>query len=213
MASQAPECLRVTDAEVTVGERTLLTVSSLVIRRGQRVSLTGASGSGKTTLLRLLAGLTAPPLTVSGDVARAGTLGFVAQDALGSLNPLVTCRRQVQLIAGDADQADAALQAAGITGEQARRHPLQLSGGQRQRVAISCAIARDPDVILADEPTSSLDPIATLSVVDALTAASERTGAAIIVATHDLGVARRMSDLHIHVTDGHITEMTHVDLV
>lgn len=212
MTDTGPECIHVTDAAVTAGETTLLAVPELVVRRGERISITGLSGSGKTTLLRLLAGLVCEPLVVEGTVRRDGTVGFVAQDSLGSLNPLVRCRRQVQLAAGSAERADGALRACGITDEQARRHPLRLSGGQRQRVAIACALSRDPDVILADEPTSSLDPIATLAVADALVAASERTGAAVVVSTHNPGVARRVADRHLRVEAGTITEVDHADL-
>ncbi|WP_448851060.1 ATP-binding cassette domain-containing protein [Corynebacterium sp. 335C] len=212
MADTGRTCVHVRDAAVTAGETTLLSVPELVIRRGERIAVTGPSGSGKTTLLRLLAGLVAEPLAVEGSVERHGTVGFVAQDSLGSLNPLVRCRRQVALVAGSEERADEALRACGITDEQARRHPLRLSGGQRQRVAIAAALSRDPDVIFADEPTSSLDSIATLAVADALREATVRTGAALVVSTHDMGVAKRVADRVIRVEHGAITEVDHADL-
>lgn len=85
---------------------------------------------------------------------------------------------------------------------------MRLSGGQRQRVAIAAALAADPApaLLLADEPTSSLDPIATLEVLDALTSLHHGADTAIVIATHDLGVARKIATRHLLVEGGEVHE-------
>lgn len=194
--------------------RELVRVPELQVRAGERIAIVGRSGAGKTQLLRLLGGAPPPGIVHTGQRTATGRVGFIAQDSLGSLNPLVRCLDQVALIAGAGagsrssrdDAARSALSACGIGEELYDRYPLQLSGGQRQRVSIAAALASRPALIIADEPTSALDPVATIAVIDALTAAAEETGAAVAMSTHDRGAARRFADRVLVVSDGDVEE-------
>lgn len=158
-------------------------------------------------LLRALCGATTPGIVVTGEITRARRTALIMQDSLGSLNPLVRCDKQVRLMATSNQVAERALANCGITSELGHRYPLELSGGQRQRVAIAGALASHPELLLADEPTSELDPIATLAVIDALDAFHEATGGAVVISTHSRGVARRLGTRQLHVADGKVTQL------
>jgi putative ABC transport system ATP-binding protein len=177
------------------------------LRAGQRVALVGPSGSGKSTLLHLLAGLDAPTVGIVTWPAlgehprrlRAGTVGVVFQGP--SLVPALDALENVALpllFAGETEAdaeraATAALARLGL-GELARHLPEELSGGQSQRVAVARALASQPRLLLADEPTGQLDHPTGAQVIDALLAAADATGAALLVTTHDEVVAGRMAE-------------------
>ena len=194
-----------------------LTVPALAIAAGERVVVLGPSGSGKSTLLDLLALLAAPEhaerfvLTADGvdhDVAacwrrgggatlsalRARHIGYVLQT--GGLLPYLSVRENILLsrrllgldVPGPVAELAAALEIDGLLG----RKPGELSVGQRQRVAIARAIAHRPALLLADEPTAAVDAGMALRVVDALVAAVEATGSALVLVTHDQSVAARV---------------------
>lgn len=190
-----------------VAQSPLLTVDKLEIYPGELISITGESGAGKTMLLRLLCNTAAPGTTIEGEIVVPKRTSLIMQDSLGALNPLVRCDKQVKLMCSGNKTATDAFEACGINATLAHRYPLQLSGGQRQRVAIAGALASKPALLLADEPTSALDPIATLGVVDALKALHSSTGAAVVVSTHDLGVARQLCTRHLRVVDGRVYEV------
>jgi putative ABC transport system ATP-binding protein len=180
---------------------------------GQRVSLVGPSGSGKSTLLHLLAGLDRPtsghlswPSLASGTERPSERTGvvFQAPSLIGNLSvienveiPLLITDRPARLVRKLAmaalDQLDLA--------ELADRLPEDLSGGQAQRVAIARALARNPLLILADEPTGQLDRNTGAHVIDVLLAASQLVGAALVIATHDPAVAAK-TDEQWNMTDG-----------
>ena len=174
---------------------------------GDRVALVGPSGSGKSTLLHLLAGLERP---TSGTVewpaleARGGrteapsvpgvAVVFQGPSLVPTLDVLENVLVPLQLngVPDDLarDRARAALDAVEV-GDLAGRLPEELSGGQAQRVAVARALATEPRAILADEPTGQLDATTGRHVVDALFAAADRAGAALLVTTHDHRVADR----------------------
>jgi putative ABC transport system ATP-binding protein/lipoprotein-releasing system ATP-binding protein len=173
---------------------------------GQRVALVGPSGSGKSTLLHLMGGLDAPtvgtvdwPAIGDRDVLRPGPLAMVFQGP--SLLPPLTVLENVGLplvLAGERDadarvKARAALDQLGLA-DLADKLPEEISGGQSQRVAVARALAGEPRLILADEPTGQLDRTAGAEVVEVLLAASEHADAALVVATHDPAVADRMGE-------------------
>ncbi|MDH5204586.1 MAG: ATP-binding cassette domain-containing protein [Hylemonella sp.] len=180
------------------------------VAQGGALLLRGRSGQGKSTWLALAAGLLGPSageLRVAGeslaaltplarDAWRARHIGFLPQrlhlsDALSVAGNLAL----VYFAAGlRVDQAaiDAALLALGVA-ELAQRRPQQLSGGQAQRVALARAVLLHPEVILADEPTASLDDEAAADALALLQATAQRCGATLVIATHDMRVMQTLS--------------------
>lgn len=177
--------------------------ASFEIRAGDRIALLGRSGSGKSTLLHLIAGLDAPtggllrwPALGQHDALRPGYVGIVFQAP--SLIPTLSVVENIEVplrIAGNISspqiRALAALESLGLA-DIADKVPDELSGGRAQRVALARAIALKPRLILADEPTGQLDQSIARQTVDALLNSLEGSDAALLVATHDPSVARRM---------------------
>lgn len=178
------------------------------IAPGEHVAVMGPSGSGKTTLLHVLAGILRPSrgsvhwrgrdIAADGDAARTrlrrSDFGFVFQS--GHLLPELPAveNAAIPLLTGGAPRREAERRAAslfhplGLAGLE-RRRPGELSGGQAQRVAIARALVTQPAVIFADEPTGALDQDTGAEVMHLLTEAARATGAALVVVTHDEGVA------------------------
>lgn len=172
------------------------------VPQGSVLLLSGASGSGKSTWLALVAGLVAPTegqLEVAGqnlvglsqpaaDAWRARHLGFLPQRL--HLSPALTVFDNLALaywaagVALERERIQACLGALGLH-DLAGRKPSQLSGGQAQRVALARAVLQRPKVLLADEPTASLDDAAACDAVALLQAASQSEGATLVIATHD----------------------------
>ncbi len=183
----------------------------LTVALGERVAVVGRSGSGKSTLLHLLAGLSDPdegvvtvrgqPLTGASAAARArirnANMGFVYQ--FHHLLPEFTAAENVAmplLVGGVApapalERAHALLSQVGVV-ERDTHRPHQLSGGERQRVAVARALAARPAVVLADEPTGSLDAANAEGVLEVMAGASATDNAALVVVTHDEAIASRM---------------------
>jgi ABC-type lipoprotein export system ATPase subunit len=188
---------------------------SCILGAGMRVALTGPSGSGKSTLLHLLAGLDTPtsgtiewPGLGGNPFGRPGAVGMVFQGP--SLLPPLDVTENVALplllahaTASEARmRATAALREVGLDGIGSRL-PEELSGGQAQRVAVARALAIEPKLILADEPTGQLDSAHAQQVVDLLLSAATRLGAALVLATHDQALAGRLP-IHWRVADGRL---------
>ena len=179
------------------------------IPSGQAVAIMGPSGSGKSTLLHCLSGILVPDAgevslggeSVSGlkdkhrSLLRRRRFGFVFQD--GQLLPELPARENVALpllLTGiprnrALKTADEWLGKLGLAGMENRR-PGELSGGQAQRVAIARAVIHEPEVVFADEPTGALDQTTGHEVMQILTATTARSGASLVVVTHDDEVAR-----------------------
>lgn len=176
------------------------------VAQGGVLLLCGASGSGKSTWLALAAGLLGPGAgdmtvagqslqalgKVAGDAWRAKTIGFLPQKL--HLSAALTVHDNLAMAQWAAGQAQdeqriaEALTALGVQ-DLARRKPAQLSGGQAQRVALARAVLLRPQVILADEPTASLDDAAAQAAVKLLQATARHQGATLVMATHDARVA------------------------
>jgi len=185
----------------------LLVFADVQVPQGAALVLRGNSGSGKSTWLALVAGLlsaTAGSVAVAGsdpgalthsarDAWRARTLGFLPQKL--HLSEALTVRQNLNLVyfaAGlpvDPAAVAQALLALGVA-ELAARKPSQLSGGQAQRVALARAVLLRPRVILADEPTASLDDTSAAAALQLLAGNAQRCGATLVIATHD----RRVSE-------------------
>jgi putative ABC transport system ATP-binding protein/lipoprotein-releasing system ATP-binding protein len=172
-----------------------------MVRRGQRIALAGPSGSGKSTLLHLMAGLDVPsrgevvwPALGPRDALRPGPVAVVFQGP--SLLPPLTVLENVALplILAGTDARVATVTAAhslemlDLT-DVRDKLPEEVSGGQAQRAAVARALAGEPSLIIADEPTGQLDRANGREVVEALLATVEASGAALVVATHDEMVA------------------------
>lgn len=187
--------------------------SSCAVLGGDRIAIIGASGSGKSTFLHLLAGLERPtvgsiswPGLAPAALDRVFEIGVVFQGQ--SLVPGLTVAENVALpltLAGsdDADQRAAeALQLTNLSG-LAGQLPEELSGGQAQRVAVARVLAQRPRLVLADEPTGQLDHATGQHLMDALLHTVDQLGAALVVSTHDVAVARRL-DTHWTMHQGRV---------
>jgi len=194
----------------------------LRVRRGEFVALVGASGSGKSTLLNILAGLDQPSagrvFVGDRDLAamtpeelvdyRRRDVGFVWQETARNLLPYLDARENVALpliLKGTAPaaarrRAGELLELVGLAA-RARHRPAELSGGEQQRVAIAVALANEPPLLLADEPTGELDAIAADAVFDAFARINRQLGTTILVVTHDPDIAARV-DRVIGIRDG-----------
>ena len=192
----------------------------LDLYQGEFTVLLGASGSGKSTLLNILGGLDTPTdghvLYGDRDLTSANEseltqyrryhVGFVFQ--FYNLIPSLTARENIAVvteIVNNPMQTEQALQLVGLS-DRMDHFPAQLSGGEQQRVAIARAIAKNPDVLLCDEPTGALDSKTGIVVLEALQRINKELGTTTVVITHNADIAR-MADRVIHLTDGRISEM------
>ena len=187
---------------------------------GEFVVLLGASGSGKSTLLNIIGGLDVPTsgtvtyrdhvLTTANDAElteyRRDHVGFVFQ--FYNLIPSLTALENVQLITEISKNPMDAAEALELVGLETRldHFPAQLSGGEQQRVAIARAIAKNPDVLLCDEPTGALDYQTGKIVLDAIERVNLELGTTAAVITHNASIAR-MADRVIHIGSGEISSI------
>lgn len=195
---------------------------NLEVKRGEFIAVLGPSGSGKTTLLNLLGGLDTPTsgqiLIDSSDIShysrrqltlfRRERIGFVFQ--FFNLIPTLTARENVQYAIELASrdkvppERDAAtlLRVVGLE-ERLDHFPYQLSGGEQQRVAVARAIAKDPALVLGDEPTGNLDFRMGKLVLKAIKELNEKEGKTCIIVTHNTPIAQ-VADRVLHLHDGEI---------
>jgi ABC-type lipoprotein export system ATPase subunit len=192
---------------------------NLRVRQGELLSVMGPSGSGKSTLLNMIGALDQPTegqVLISGqdlakikdvDEFRASTVGFVFQ--LHNLLPTLTSRENVEVpmprrLGAKEKRARAEELLALVDLEDRRDHlPSQLSGGQRQRVAVARALANNPALVLADEPTGNLDSSAGKSLMALIRRLNREKGTTLLIVTHDPAVARQ-TDRVIVMEDGKI---------
>jgi peptide/nickel transport system ATP-binding protein len=205
------------------------------LRRGEVLAVVGESGSGKSAMAMSLIGLNrGPGTTIAGDVQFGGRnlvdasnsvlrrirgeeIAMVFQDALAALNPLQRVGNQIgemirehhAVSRADAwTRAEELLADVGISrpGEASHRYPHEFSGGMRQRVMTAIALANDPKVLIADEPTTALDVTIQAQVLRLLQRLKEEHSAAIIFITHDLGVVAEIADRVVVMYAGRIVE-------
>jgi putative ABC transport system ATP-binding protein len=221
MTTPALELVQLTK-RLPSGDRLLTILDSvdLAVARGEFVAILGPSGSGKSTLLGLAAGLDRPSegeVRVDGQPIQAlsedrlarlrrGKIGFVFQSF--QLLPNLTALENVLLpleLAGRDDaleRARALLAEVGLA-EREHHYPVQLSGGEQQRVALARAFAPEPALLFADEPTGNLDGATGERVLATLAALRRRTGATLVLVTHDPAVAA-LADRRVHLRDGRV---------
>lgn len=194
----------------------------LVVEHGEFVAIVGASGSGKSTLLSILGGLDVPSagtahvdgrdlLQMTGAERtryRRGVVGFVAQQTSRNLIPYLTAVENVEVplrLAGRSRKsrrvrATLLLEQVGLA-DRLHHRPREMSGGEQQRVAIAVAVANQPEVVLADEPTGELDTTTAGEVIDVFRSLADEHGVTVVVVTHDREVASRV-DRTVSIRDG-----------
>lgn len=178
---------------------------SLGISRGERIVITGPSGSGKSTLLGCIAGLVKPDFGfVRYNVPRR-SVRLLFQHPTRALDPRFTAQQSVEepLVLMGSAGTDAAfmIRRVGLGPEHAGRYPHELSGGERQRVALARALVGAPDVVLADEPVSALDPAARAEVLQLLLDLQHEIGFACVIVTHDRDI-QRLATRHVVLKAG-----------
>ena len=204
------------------------------VAEGEVLAIAGESGSGKSVSVLAAMGLLPATAQVEGSIAyrgrdvlamsdkereqiRGSAISMVFQDPMTSLNPVMTVGAQIAegvRIHQRTDKATARSRAVelldlvGIPNPAQRidAYPHELSGGMRQRAMIAMAIANDPDLLIADEPTTALDVTIQAQVLDVLERAREATGSALVIITHDLGVVARTADRVLVMHDGQAVE-------
>ena len=209
--------------EYVMGEVTVIALQdiTLEVRAGELLVILGPSGCGKSTLLNIMGGIDTPTsgrvLFRDQDLAtmsngeltrfRRNHIGFVFQ--FYNLIPNLTAEENVEMateISVNPMDARAALRLVGL--EERRDHfPSQLSGGQQQRVAIARAVAKQPEILLCDEPTGALDYSTGKVVLQVLRDVNRSTGTTVILITHNAAIGG-MADRVVHMMDGHVRQIT-----
>jgi len=232
-AASTRPALRITDLRIDIG-RPLVHGISLDLQAGRVQGLAGESGSGKTLTSLAVLGLLPRRAQTSGSIrlhdeellglprralnrVRGRRIAMIFQDPSASLHPQLTIGRQLTDhmrmhlgLKGRAAQARAVEMLERVqvprASEALGRYPHQFSGGQRQRIAIACALACDPEVLLADEPTTALDVTVQAGILQLLRDLAVERDLAVLLVTHDLGVMSAIADDVAVMKDGRIVE-------
>ncbi len=229
---QAP-LLELVDLRVAFGAQEVVHGIHLSLRAGERLALVGESGSGKSvtalSVLRLIesAQLTGQVLWQGRDLLQASAadmqrirgdeIAMIFQEPMTAMNPLMTVGQQIaevlqlkKLLSRKAAEARAVelLQETGIDDawRRSQSYPHQLSGGQRQRAMMAMALASEPKLLLADEPTTALDASLRLQMLNLLADLQKKTGMAVLLITHDLALVRHFADRVAVMEKGHLVE-------
>lgn len=231
--------LEIQELSIAFGDRIVADKVSLSLRKGETLALVGESGSGKSvtalSILQLLQGAHHPTGEIffkGDDILKAGNawlrnlrgdrISMIFQEPLTSLNPLHRIERQiveVLLLHRDLSLEDARkrtlelLHLVGIDDPEQRllSFPHELSGGQRQRIMIAMALANDPDLLIADEPTTALDVTVQAQILALLKELQQRLGMSILLISHDLGLVRQVSHQVAVMRRGKIVENKETD--
>jgi oligopeptide/dipeptide ABC transporter ATP-binding protein len=210
---------------------------SFTLDAGERVGLVGESGCGKTTTILAMLGLLPASATVAGAVLLDGTnvlaadedetrphrwtdISMVFQGAMNALNPVKTVQSQIvepMALHGTAFGAEAKakagelLELVGISAAAGARYPHEFSGGMRQRAALAMALACDPKVLLADEPTTALDVMVQAQILELMLRLTRELGLALVLVTHDLPVVAQVCERAAVMYAGEIVEAGRLD--
>lgn len=224
--------LNVAGLTVRLGGRDVLNDFDLDLAEGDRVGLVGESGSGKTMAALAMMGLSPDAARVTGSVrldnrdliglperqrarVRGAEIGMVFQEPLTALNPIRTVGRQIaeplriHTGASRTETRRQALKLARLVAlpdpeETLSRYPHQLSGGQRQRIGIAAALAAEPRILIADEPTTALDVTIQAEILSLFDRIVDELGTALVFITHDLAVLRQVAEHAIVLSEGRV---------
>ena len=213
---------------------------SYTLHRGEKLGIVGESGSGKSvSSLAMMQLIPNPPGKVTGgqilyngkdlvklseremEKIRGNEISMIFQEPMTSLNPIIRCGKQIaeslRLHRGmkkkeAMEEAVRMMRAVGIANPEVRAHeyPHQMSGGMRQRVMIAMALACQPQILIADEPTTALDVTIQAQILDLIRELNESMGTSVVFITHDLGVVSELCDTVIVMYTGHIVEQAPV---
>lgn len=206
----------------------------LKVEHGKTLGLVGETGAGKTTTaLSILRLIPSPPGKIMGGTVkldgedlfsktedemrkiRGKGVSMIFQDPMTSLNPVLTVEEQIAEVielhedvnhAGAIQKAKEMLELVGIPGERGPEFPHQFSGGMKQRVVIAIALACNPDLLIADEPTTALDVTIQAQVLDMMRGLRDKYGTSMIMITHDLGIVAEICDTVAIVYGGKVIE-------
>ncbi len=222
------------------GHRTRGRPSELSLHKGEKLGIVGESGSGKSvSSLGMMQLIPNPPGRITGgeilyhgkDLVKASEkemqkirgneISMIFQEPMTSLNPIIKCGKQIaeslRLHRGmkkkeAMEEAVRMMRAVGIANPEVRAHeyPHQMSGGMRQRVMIAMALACQPQILIADEPTTALDVTIQAQILDLIRELNESMGTSVVFITHDLGVVSELCDTVIVMYTGHIVEQAPV---
>ena len=207
----------------------------LQVKKGELVAIVGTSGSGKSTLLNMLGGLDKPSagsLTVNGRnllkfteedymIYKRNTVGFVWQNNARNLVPYLTAVQNVELpmlLQGQKERRARALELLDVVGLSHRLNSRldQMSGGEQQRVAIAISLANNPAILLADEPTGSVDTKTSDQLLQVFKDINEKRGVTVVIVTHDLRLAKQVNRV-VAIRDGRtsseIIRTTHAEIM
>ncbi|MFE3192327.1 dipeptide ABC transporter ATP-binding protein [Nocardia sp. NPDC059240] len=226
--------LEIRDLTVRFGTRTVVDGVDVHVARGETVALVGESGSGKSLTARAVLGLLPTGATATGSISLVGTeiigaadadlrplrgtrAAMVFQEPQTALNPVqrigtqITEALRAHRSIGKSEARDRAVELLGLVGipEPGKRvdwYPHQLSGGQKQRVVIALALSGDPDLLIADEPTTALDVTVQAEILDLLRDIQHRNNTAILFITHNLGVVAAIADRVVVMRSGRVVE-------
>ena len=214
--SMNPATVSISGLTRSFGDRTVLHDIDLEIPQGQFVALVGRSGSGKSTLLRALAGID-HDVRGEGAIRTPRRVSVVFQDSRllpwrrVLANVLLGLPRRGPKARESAERARAALAEVGLAGRE-NAWPNQLSGGEAQRAALARSLARDPELLLADEPFGALDALTRIKMHTLLRELWERHGPTVLLVTHDVDEAVLLADRVLVLEDGRFTLDLPIDL-
>lgn len=242
MSEAQPQTLRIVGLCLEAGQRRIVDEVSLEVGRGEIVGVVGESGSGKSQTALAVAGLTPPGVRRAGGAIWLGDLeltglteaglrevrgrrvAYVFQEPMSALNPTKRIGRQLGDILctrhhctrGEAERRAAEmLEQVRIADPRKalRSYPFQLSGGMRQRVLIAAAFACEPDLIVADEPTTALDVTVQAQVLHLLRELAQARGVSVLFISHDLAVIRQVCSRVYVMQSGRVVESGEVDQI
>ena len=224
--------------KITIGGKPIVSDADMTIADGERVGLIGSSGSGKSMIAKAMLGLLPLTAVTNGSIDMGSTeiigaseraladlrgryVGAVFQNPAASLNPVMTVGAQIMevLKIHHPEQSTAQLEArvdemmelVGIPAKRKVEYPHQFSGGMKQRIVIAIALACEPKLILADEPTTALDVTIQAKILELIRSIQRERGISVIYITHDLGVVAKVADYVDVMYAGKIVETGTID--